>query len=93
MDKKETVNYDSLQYVRYYDSLIRLEGYNHKVVVPYGGIGVHNPQMNTVVRYEPGDGGILTPASLLLHIILIIYFFVKIVKNIFKLKNKPKYDG
>lgn len=93
MDKKETVNYDSLQYVKYYDSLIRLEGYNHKVAVPYGGIGVYNPEMNTVVRYEQGDGGILTSASLLLHIILIIYFFVKIVRNIFKLKNKPKYDG
>ena len=50
MDKKETVNYDSLQYVKYYDSLIRLEGNNHKVVVPYGGIGVYNLKMNTLVR-------------------------------------------
>ncbi len=93
MDKKETENSDSLQYVKYYDSLIRLEGYNHKVAVPYGGIGVYNPQMNAEVRYDAGYEVLLTPASLLLHIILIIYFFVKIVKNIIKLKNKPKYDG
>ncbi|MDR3009487.1 MAG: hypothetical protein LBV59_16250 [Sphingobacterium sp.] len=93
MDKKETENYDSLQYVKYYDSLIRLEEYNHKIAVPYGGIGVQNPEMNTKVRYEAGYGFILTPASLLLNIILIIYFAVKIVKNIIKLKNKPKYVG
>lgn len=93
MDEKQIENYDSLHYARSYDSMIRLRDYNYKVAIPFGGIGVYNPKMNTLVRYGPGDGGILTPASLLLHIILIIYFFVKIVKNIFKLKNKPKYDG
>ncbi len=93
MDEKQIENYDGLHYARSYDSLISLRDYNYKVAIPYSGIGVHNPQMNTTVRYEAGYGVILTPVSLLLHIILIIYFFVKIVKNIIKLKNKPKYVG
>jgi len=92
MDIKETENSDSLQYVKYYDSLVHLKNYNYKTAIPYGGIDVDNPRMNTEVRYEAGYGVILTPASLLLHIILIIYFCVKIARNSVKLKNRPKYD-
>lgn len=93
MDEKQIENYASLHYARSYDSLIRLRDYNYKVAIPFGGIGTHNPEMNTVVRYESGNALELNPASLLLHIILIIYFSVKIVKNLFKLKSKPKYEG
>ncbi|WP_312332571.1 hypothetical protein [Sphingobacterium sp.] len=93
MDEKQIENYASSHYARSYDSLIRLRDYNYKVAIPFGGIGAHNQEMNTVVRYESGDALELTPASLLLHIILIIYFSVKIIKNLFELKNKPKYEG
>ena len=93
MDEKQIESYDSLHYARSYDSLIRLRDYNYKVAIPFGGIGAHNPEMNTVVRYEYGYALELTPASLLLHIILIIYFSVKMIKNLFELKSKPKYDG